>query len=330
MYCGVLTSDLPTEFKDLLSTMLRITPEKRMELSIEEVCNRLADCEALVKRHALIEAMQEKKQNMQSILKRVLEAHPSCQAMDVQRMREDFDSFLKHQWTGGEHMLGTFSNRSRRKLRLDPREISDMFDAAQSSANRAAPGLDKVLANILKRKAQPVSGLKWEEVGAEKPTHGRELSNQSLAAALEEGRTLFTQKELESFGITDCSDHFIKAGGSYFRPRVPSLVPKGNKDMEALESKDNSSQKRQSSLTRRNSFALQVQPADDVEILASVINEVCRMESDDRGLKFVKLEKLVQRLGKQTIRAENNVKVLLIKDFPENAGFQDKTDPYVR
>ena len=69
------------------------------------------------------------------------------------------------------------------------------------------------------------SGLKWERAGAEKPTHGRELSNQSLAAALEEGRTDFTQKEWDAFGIRNLrSDHFIKAGGSYFATAVEKPV----------------------------------------------------------------------------------------------------------
>ena len=72
-----------------------------------------------------------------------------------------------------------------------------------------------------------MSGLRWKKAGLEKPTQGRELSNQGLASALV-SKTEFTQQEWKAFGnmilkedstISDLRPgDFIKAGDSYFTP----------------------------------------------------------------------------------------------------------------
>jgi len=64
---------------------------------------------------------------------------------------------------------------------------------------------------------QRASGLKWSS-STERPSHGRELSNPALAAALQI-QTEFTQEGWDAFGISDLGmDHFIQAGSSYFAP----------------------------------------------------------------------------------------------------------------
>ena len=64
------------------------------------------------------------------------------------------------------------------------------------------------------------SGLKWEEVGAETPASGVEMTNEKLSEALK-SKAEFTHHEWEVFGIKDVRDeHFIKAGGMYFKPAV--------------------------------------------------------------------------------------------------------------
>ncbi len=68
------------------------------------------------------------------------------------------------------------------------------------------------------------SGLKWEKVGALKPTQGRELSNPALSTALED-RIEFTPQEWEALGISDLRpDDFIRARDFYFRPS--DVLPK--------------------------------------------------------------------------------------------------------
>ena len=64
------------------------------------------------------------------------------------------------------------------------------------------------------------SGLKWKEVGSEKPSTGTELINEKLASELIH-KAEFTQEEWDSFGITDLrTHHFIKSGKRYFKPAV--------------------------------------------------------------------------------------------------------------
>ena len=67
------------------------------------------------------------------------------------------------------------------------------------------------------------SGLKWENVGSQKPEQGREISNSKLAKALQE-KTQFTASEWSAFHISELqSTAVIEVKGkdgdvSYFRP----------------------------------------------------------------------------------------------------------------
>jgi len=62
------------------------------------------------------------------------------------------------------------------------------------------------------------SGMKWRNAGSEKPSKGEELTNERLAAALQQ-KTEFTQAEWDAFSITGLHvNHFVKSGESYFQP----------------------------------------------------------------------------------------------------------------
>jgi hypothetical protein len=61
-------------------------------------------------------------------------------------------------------------------------------------------------------------GLKWKKVGSLKPRKGREISNEALAAKVQQ-QLEFTEQEWVLLGIKDLRmDDFVKAGGFYFRP----------------------------------------------------------------------------------------------------------------
>ena len=61
-------------------------------------------------------------------------------------------------------------------------------------------------------------GLKWLKVGETQPVDGQNLARSDLADALKT-KAEFTQEEWEAFGVLGlCLDHFVKSGGSYFRP----------------------------------------------------------------------------------------------------------------
>jgi hypothetical protein len=69
-----------------------------------------------------------------------------------------------------------------------------------------------------------VSGLMWMNVGATKPTRGRELNHPGLGEAL--GRkTEFTQTEWDALSIDNLlADDFIQSGDEYFKPARPKAL----------------------------------------------------------------------------------------------------------
>lgn len=72
---------------------------------------------------------------------------------------------------------------------------------------------------MTKPRVQIASGLKWLNIGEEKPTTGRKLQHSGLARALQ-SKTEFTKQEWDGFDIKLdlCVDHFIHSAGFYFRP----------------------------------------------------------------------------------------------------------------
>ena len=62
-------------------------------------------------------------------------------------------------------------------------------------------------------------GLKWREVGSQKPSKGQEVKNQALAGKLEQQQLEFTKEEWDQFKLPTLSyDSYIKAGNRYFKP----------------------------------------------------------------------------------------------------------------
>ena len=73
---------------------------------------------------------------------------------------------------------------------------------------------------ILDLFAVPALGLKWKEVGFEKPSSGTEIKNEVLAAALQK-QVEFKKEEWEKFQVADLSSScYIKAGEHYFQPAI--------------------------------------------------------------------------------------------------------------
>ena len=69
-------------------------------------------------------------------------------------------------------------------------------------------------------RTSPPSGLRWIDIGFEKPTSGDEIDNADLATALE-NKTEFTKEELSQMNVSNLSHHsYIKANDTYFKPAV--------------------------------------------------------------------------------------------------------------
>ena len=67
-------------------------------------------------------------------------------------------------------------------------------------------------------------GLRWKEVGTEKPTNGTEIFNDRLAAALRSSTT-FREEDWKEIGFADLSiDSFIKVGDKYLKPDAPNVL----------------------------------------------------------------------------------------------------------
>ena len=69
-------------------------------------------------------------------------------------------------------------------------------------------------------------GLKWKEVGSQKPLTGTEIINEALATALKQTLS-FHPGELGEFKIGEVSDDsYIKVGDTYFQPAVNRVMRK--------------------------------------------------------------------------------------------------------
>jgi GTPase SAR1 family protein len=76
---------------------------------------------------------------------------------------------------------------------------------------------------ILNLFAVPALGLKWKEVGFEKPSSGTEIKDEHLAATLQncKNQVEFKKEEWEKFQVADLSSNsYIKAGERYFQPAI--------------------------------------------------------------------------------------------------------------
>ena len=83
-------------------------------------------------------------------------------------------------------------------------------------------------------------GLKWEEIGPEKPQKGIEISNLALHTALLNKRLEFSCGEFASFEVYDLSAaSYIRAGDRYFKPAYIHNSS-GNADLAGTTSQLNS------------------------------------------------------------------------------------------
>ena len=82
--------------------------------------------------------------------------------------------------------------------------------------------------------APPPLGLKWQEVGSEKPALGHQVTNEALARRLEQQQLEFTKEEWGKFKVLALSDDsYIKAGNRYFRPAAEE-GKEASKDLPTL------------------------------------------------------------------------------------------------
>lgn len=92
---------------------------------------------------------------------------------------------------------------------LERIEIREQFD----------PQTKEALEEIRERYLSTL-GLKWKNVGTNKPTRGKELVNRELSKALRK-KLEFTEKEFEDFEVENLStSHYILADREYFKPVV--------------------------------------------------------------------------------------------------------------
>jgi len=83
------------------------------------------------------------------------------------------------------------------------------------AVQQAAPG---AVMGIVWTRSDLVCGLQWEEIGSSLPTTSTEITNVTLAAALQT-KVEFSKAEYDTFGISNLSkSSCIKAGASYFQP----------------------------------------------------------------------------------------------------------------
>ena len=98
--------------------------------------------------------------------------------------------------------------------------FSPTVHRARVVSNGGKDGRDLRVLKELAVLGREISGLRWEKIGGNKPTEGRELTAPNLAEALK-NQTEFVQKELDDLdiGISDLRyDDFIKSGHAYFKP----------------------------------------------------------------------------------------------------------------
>jgi len=102
-------------------------------------------------------------------------------------------------------------------------------DPSLSTASQRSPDASFVLESMVAPDGQTpwilpaapdaaASGLKWKNVGTQKPSTGLEITSQALANALR-SKVEFNDDEWKAFDISVLRyNHFLKSGDSYFKP----------------------------------------------------------------------------------------------------------------
>lgn len=126
-------------------------------------------------------------------------------------------------------------------------DVSSGFKRTPSSekSGKMRPGVGTRALKFDDIGSKLTSGLKWQNIGASRPSEGRQLTSPKLAAALQT-KLEFTQEEWDTFGIPHVhEDDFIRAGSSFFKPAsskgpekpVPTFMLIGAGSNEVLEGK---------------------------------------------------------------------------------------------
>ena len=112
----------------------------------------------------------------------------------------------------------------------------------------ADPGADYRLREMTNCVSGPATlGLKWEEIGSEKPQTGSEIINAALAKALEVQKE-FTQEQFDQFQVSDLTESsYIQVDNVYLRPTagldeqdLPEKEP--GEDIDGVEGKSKEGQ----------------------------------------------------------------------------------------
>jgi len=86
-------------------------------------------------------------------------------------------------------------------------------------------------------------GLKWENIGRERPFSGTEISNKFLAAALR-GRSQFTEEEFTAFKVSEVTaSSYIQVDDDFFRPATATPAEHVQAVMTAMKAVDTKDKK---------------------------------------------------------------------------------------
>ena len=116
---------------------------------------------------------------------------------------------------GQRHQSAAASHHALRRVEIFRLVLKENWD---QQTHKHVCEVQVILGCFRKVIENPASGLNWEGVGTAKPAQGRELTNDGLAAILQQ-KTELSDTEWEKCGIHDLRyDDFIKVGDAYYKP----------------------------------------------------------------------------------------------------------------
>jgi hypothetical protein len=106
-----------------------------------------------------------------------------------------------------------------------PKNMQEFREKARKWFDRMDIDLDGTIDRVEIRKEfeRLEIGLRWKNVGLNKPDAGLEINNDGLLTALTlaQGRIEFNTKKLDSFNLSElCHDSYIRVNNTYFKPDV--------------------------------------------------------------------------------------------------------------
>lgn len=187
--------------RERMRRKLREEEEKRRRL--EEELERLRKEEEERERERLWR-MADLKAQKEAIEREEAARKAAAVAAQLARWREE------EEWQR-QQALVLQQEREAERLREQERE-REIEEARRMEEER------RELVAVRRRKTRPMApGLKWMDVGSEKPQLGKEIKNPALAAALQQNLD-FTQQELYEFKVGKLSyGSYIKVQNKYFK-----------------------------------------------------------------------------------------------------------------